>query len=168
MINALLAVDQFGGMGFNGTMPWPRDSVDLANFKELTMGHVVVMGRKTWEDKNMPRPLPGRVTYVATHRHIPTNTITGDVKEKILKLEKQYPDKIIWIIGGPSLLEQCDGIIDRIYLTHHRGSYKIDTKINLKTFLTGWFPKTASADPNTKFTTVVYENIFKRTSGSLN
>ena len=166
MISAIIACDIDGGIGRGGTLPWPKISEDLKRFREYTTNSVVVMGRKTWDDRNMPKPLPGRVTYVATHHHVPTNTITGDVKEKILKLEKQYPDKIIWIVGGPSLLEQCDGIIDRIYLTHHKGSYKIDTKINLKTFLTGWFPKTASADPNTKFTTVVYENIFKRTSGS--
>jgi dihydrofolate reductase len=166
MINALFAVDSYGGMGFHGTMPWPHNSADLENFKELTTGHVVVMGRRTWDDKNMPKPLPGRITYVATNSTFLQNTgvIKGNIKEELLKIEKHHKDKIIWVIGGPDLLMQCDGIIDRIYLTHYRGSYKIDTKINLKSFLSGWLPKTASAAPNTKFTTVIYESIFKRTS----
>ena len=166
MINALFAVDQYGGMGHNGTMPWPHNSADLKNFKDLTMDHVVVMGRKTWDDKNMPKPLPGRTTYVATNRpFVPhASAITGDLKTEILKLEKLHSDKIIWIIGGAELLEQCDGIFDRLYLTHYKGSYKIDTKINLKSFLTGWSPVRATADPNTNFTTVIYENLFRRTT----
>ena len=164
MINALFAVDHYGGMGFKGTMPWPHDAADLANFKALTMGHVIVMGRKTWMDKNMPKPLKGRTTYVATHNsYLPhTAVIKGDLKEEILNLEKLHPDKIIWVIGGPDILSQCEGIFDRLYLTHHKGSYRIDTKINLKSFLSGWSQKEATADPKTNFTTVVYESLFKR------
>jgi dihydrofolate reductase len=164
MINALFAVDQYGGMGLNGTMPWPHNSADLQNFKSLTMGHVVVMGRKTWLDKNMPKPLPGRTTYVATSKKFLPHTaiISGDLKTEILKLETVHKDKIIWVVGGPDVLEQCDGIFDRLYLTHYKGSYKIDTKLNLKNFLSGWSQKTATADPNTNFTTVVYESLFKR------
>lgn len=164
MINALFAVDHYGGMGLNGTMPWPHNPADLKNFKELTMGQVVVMGRKTWDDKNMPKPLKGRITYVATSRAplYHTATIKGDLKSELLRLEKEHPTKTIWVIGGPNLLEQCRDVIDQIHLTHHRGSYKIDTRIDLKTFLSGWSPKTATADPTTNFTTVVYESLFRR------
>jgi len=164
MINALFAVDRNGGMGFNGTMPWPHNSADLKNFKQLTDGHVVVMGRRTWDDKNMPKPLKGRTTYVATNANFLPHTlvIKGDMKEEILALEKKHPDKTIWVIGGPDLLAQCDGVFDRLYLTHYKGSFKIDTRINLKTFLSGWSQKTATADPTTNFTTVIYESLFKR------
>jgi dihydrofolate reductase len=164
MINALFAVDKNGGMGFNGTMPWPHNSADLKNFKQLTDGHVVVMGRKTWDDKNMPKPLKGRTTYVATSKtFLPhTSVISGNMKEEILALEKKHPGKTIWVIGGPELLAQCDGIFDRLYLTHYKGSFKIDTRINLKTFLSGWSQKSATADPTTNFTTVIYEGLFKR------
>ena len=164
MINALFAVDRNGGMGFNGTMPWPHNSADLTNFKELTTGHVVVMGRKTWDDKNMPKPLKGRTTYVATSKKfLPhTSVISGNMEEELKKLESTHPGKIIWVIGGPDLLEQCGSVIDQIYLTHYKGSYKIDTKLNLKKYLAGWYPKTASADPNNNFTTVVYESLFCR------
>ena len=168
MINALFAVDQYGGMGYNGTMPWPHNSADLKNFKELTTGHVVVMGRKTWEDKNMPKPLKGRTTYVATSKPFLQHTavIKGDMKEALLELERKHPKQTIWVVGGPELLEQCGEVFDRLYLTHYKGSYKIDTKLNLKKFLTGWSPKTATADPNTNFTTVIYESLFKRIARS--
>ena len=170
MINALFAVDAHGGMGFNGTMPWPKNPSDLKNFQNLTIGHVVVMGRKTWDDKNMPKPLPGRITYVATTKPFLSYTLTirGDMQEEILRIEQQHPDKIIWIIGGPELLDQCHGLFDKLYLTHHKGSYKIDTKINVKKFFAGWEAKSATADPDQNFTTVIYESLFKRTSRSLN
>ena len=167
MINALFAVDQYGGMGFNGTLPWPHNPTDMANFKNLTNGHVVVMGRKSWEDPKMPKPLAGRTVYVATHRPVfHAARIEGDLNEEILKLEKQHPDQIIWVVGGPQILEQCSGIFDRIYLTHIKGSYKIDTKINLKSYLSSWHPVYASAGPNTNCTLTIYENLFKRTTGS--
>jgi dihydrofolate reductase len=168
MINALFAVDYYGGMGNNGTLPWPHNAADLGNFKKLTEGQVVVMGRRTWDDPKMPKPLPGRITYVATNRkHVfHTATINGDIKEEILKLEQLHSDKIIWVIGGVDLLEQCEGIFDRLYLTHFKGSYKVDTKLNLKQFLSGWSPVEATAPAGENFTLVVYENLFGRTARS--
>jgi dihydrofolate reductase len=164
MINALFAVDHYGGMGVNGTLPWPHNSEDLANFKQLTLDQVVVMGRDTWDDPKMPKPLKGRTVYVATHRPLyNAATISGNIKAEILRLEQQHADKTIWVIGGAKLLEQCDGIFDRLYLTHFTGSYKIDTKINLKTFLSGWSPVKATAPSNNSCTFVVYENLFART-----
>jgi len=167
MINALFAVDYYGGMGVNGTLPWPHNSADMANFKRLTDGHVVVMGRNTWDDPKMPKPLPGRTVYVATNRStMYASTINGDINDAILKIEKQHPDKIIWVIGGANLLEQCSDIFDNLYLTHFKGSYKVDTKINLKTMLTGWQPVRAEVAPDFSFTLIRYENLFRRSSTS--
>jgi dihydrofolate reductase len=167
MINALFAVDYYGGMGVNGTLPWPHNSADMANFKRLTDGHVVVMGRNTWDDPKMPKPLPGRTVYVATTRsNTYASTINGDINEAILKIEKQHLDKIIWVIGGANLLEQCSDIFDNLYLTHFKGSYKVDTKINLKTMLVGWQPVRAEVSPDFSFTLIRYENLFKRSRTS--
>ena len=167
MINALFAVDYYGGMGVNGTLPWPHNSADMANFKRLTDGHVVVMGRNTWDDPKMPKPLPGRTVYVATnHSTMHASTINGDINEAILKIEKQHSDKIIWVIGGANLLEQCSDIFDNLYLTHFKGSYKVDTKINLKTMLMGWQPVRAEVAPDFSFTLIRYENLFRRSRAS--
>jgi len=164
MIKAIFAVDCWGGMGFKGTLPWPHNSADLKNFKSLTMGHVVVMGGKTYDDKSMPKPLKGRITYVATKRNfVPyASTIKGDIADEVLNLEKLHPDKTIWVIGGQQILEQCNHILDQIHLTHYKNSYRIDTKINLKSFLSGWIPIKATVDPEDNFTVVIYENLFKR------
>ena len=167
MINALFAVDQYGGMGLNGTLPWPHNSTDLQNFKKLTTGHVVVMGRKSWDDPKLPKPLTGRTVYVATNR--PTmyaSVINGDIKEELIKLEANHPGQTIWVVGGQQLLEQCDGIFDRIYLTHIKGSYKVDTRVQIKSILSGFRPVSASASPDSNCTLTVYENLFKRITRS--
>jgi dihydrofolate reductase len=163
MINAIFAADYYGGMGFQGTLPWPHNSSDLRHFKQLTEGHIVVMGRHTWNDPAMPKPLVGRTVYVATNTPVyQAGTIKGNIVEEILKLERANPDRIIWVVGGAKILEDCESIYDRIYLTHIKGAYRADTKINLKSLLSGRLMRRASASPEDNCTFVEYESIFRR------
>lgn len=164
MINALFAADQFGGIGFNGTLPWPHNPSDLKNFKSLTDGHVVVMGRRSWDDPKLPKPLPGRTAYIATNRPVQhARPIKGNIAEEVKRLEKMHPNQTIWVVGGAEILEQCRDLYDRIYLTHFKGNFRIDTKVNLKSVLSGYRVVRASADPKENCTFLVYESIFKRT-----
>ena len=106
MINALFAVDYYGGMGLNGTLPWPQDTYNLESLDKLIVGHVVVMGRRTWDDYQRSARSTETIIYVATNR--PNNrvlTIQGDIVAEILRLEKQYPDRVIWLVGGAQLIE---------------------------------------------------------------
>ena len=92
MIKAILAIDDKGGVGKNGSMPWPHNLKDLQWFKENTLGHVVIMGKNTWIDPNMPTPLTKRVNVLATTTD-PTehpgadHYIKGDLIENINELE---------------------------------------------------------------------------------
>ena len=167
MINAIFAVDFNGGMGFNGTLPWPHNAEDLQQFKDLTTGHVVVCGRKTWDDPKMPKPLPNRTVYVATHRPVTyAMPFSGDIETKLLEIEANHPDKIIWVIGGAELLQTVRPLLDRIYLTHIKGSYKVDTRMYVKEFLTGYHPVRATVSKDFQSTFTVYESIFKRIKAS--
>jgi len=164
MINAIFAADMFGGMGCQGTLPWPHNSADLKHFKQLTEGGIVVMGRRTYDDPKMPKPLPNRTVYVVSNRLISDSVfqLSGNIADRLLELEQANPKKTIWVIGGVDILEQCEGIYDRIYLTHFKGSYRADTKINLKLLLSGRLMRSASAAPEDDCTFVVYESIFRR------
>jgi dihydrofolate reductase len=164
MINAIFAVDFNGGMGLNGTLPWPHNAEDLQQFKDLTTGHVVVCGRKTWEDPKMPKPLSGRTVYVATHNPVRyAMPFSGDIVEKLLEIESAHPEKKIFVIGGPVILEAARSVLDRIYLTHVRGSYKVDTRMHVKEFLSGFVPVRAQVSKDFQSTFTVYDPIFKRT-----
>jgi dihydrofolate reductase len=162
-INAIFAADYYGGMGVNGTRPWPRTTHNLDSFTQLTQNHVVVMGRRTWDDPAMPKPLLGRIVYVASNHNIATaGTFTGNIVEEVLRLEQENPNRIIWLAGGPGLIESCVNILDSVYLTHVRGSFKIDTRMELKTFLTGFVPVRAEVAADFRSTLIKYEPLFKR------
>ena len=136
MIKAILAIDDKGGVGKNGSMPWPHNLKDLQWFKENTLGHVVIMGKNTWIDPNMPTPLTKRVNVLATTTD-PTehpgadHYIKGDLIENINELENKYSNKIVWIIGGPNIFSQLISIVEELYLTRIYGDFSCDKNLDM-------------------------------------
>lgn len=164
MIKSIFAVDCWGGMGFRGSLPWGRHREDLQYFKQQTEDQVVVLGRKTWDDPLMPKPLPNRISYVATNRQLDgfhTKTIRGNLKERILELEKLYPNKTIWIIGGSKLLMETRDIVSEVHITHFKGQYTTDTRINLREYLHPFRVCTAKPAEDHQISWMVYRNIDK-------
>ncbi len=163
MINAIFAVDFNGGMGFNGTLPWPHNKEDMTNFYNTTVNQVVVMGRRTWDDPKMPKPLSDRTVYVATHRPVhQAGAISGDIVQELLRIEQQHSDKQIFVIGGTKLLEAAKPLLDRVYVSYFRGAYRSDVRLNVKEFLVGFKPRRATVSQDLVTTFTVYESIFKR------
>lgn len=141
MIAALFAVDEKGGMGNDGNMPWPTNKEDMVWFKNTTQGQIVVMGRKSWESPDMPKPLPGRTNVVITNNFLDREDIiqaTGDVCESLDYLNNKNPTKDIFVIGGANILEQAKSVIERAYITRIPGEYICDTVIDLDKFLQGF------------------------------
>ena len=60
MIKAILAVDEKGGVSKHGSMPWPKNLLDMKWFVENTKNQIVVMGRKTWDSLPI-KPLPIKI-----------------------------------------------------------------------------------------------------------
>tara|TARA_R110000796_G_scaffold46462_3_gene112181 strand:+ start:3809 stop:4294 length:486 start_codon:yes stop_codon:yes gene_type:complete len=134
MINAIFAVDSLGGLGKNGSLPWPKNSEDLRWFKHNTLGHIVVMGGNTWRDPLMPKPLSGRTNVVITSQPVDTAGVivyNNDITQSIEKLQQQNPDKDVFIIGGASLLTSTWDIVSRVVLTQFNESYDCDVSMDL-------------------------------------
>jgi dihydrofolate reductase len=164
----IFAVDDRGNIGNQGTLPWPHIAEDMAHFQKLTTGQVVIMGRRTWDDPKMPKPLPGRTNYVFTNRPLQVAgaiPVSGDYHENILAIEARHPDKKVFIIGGAELISKTIDIADHLHITHVRGVYRADTRIDLKVLKT-FNMKTATASPHNKCSFVNYENFFRRNSTS--
>lgn len=131
-IKAILASDTRGGIGKNGTLPWAKNSEDLKHFKDMTSGHIVVMGSGTWNDECFPKPLPNRENYVVTSQsgsYIGANVIDTnwqDVEFSIKELAENNPDKIIWIIGGAGLFNSMIHLISEVNLTVFHKDYDCD------------------------------------------
>ena len=135
MIAAIFAIDTDFGIGKNGTLPWPKNSEDLKWFRQHTTGHVVVMGKNTWADPLMPKPLPNRVNAVVSSTAIEHTAIhhhlKGDLSQCLKELEHLYPEKTIFVIGGASIIAQTMNSFDRIYITRFQNDYQCDTKVDL-------------------------------------
>jgi dihydrofolate reductase len=159
LIKAIFATDIQGGMGNQGSLPWPYDKEDLRNFKQETSGHIVVMGSNTWLDPMMPKPLPNRTCVVVTNQGVkPFNdaheVIAGDwLKESLEMLEQHNPDKIVWIIGGAKLLMSCHPYIREIKLTTFMTEYDCDVKLNMHEFLRDFGRNTESFGRNKTYST---------------
>lgn len=137
-MKAILACEKYGGIGFEGSMPWPKQDKDLARFKELTLNKTVIMGRGTWESKGMPKPLPDRLNIVVTSQDIPLEDCLGDTHEYkgtsvgwVNSLDKITDSDDKWIIGGAKLIGSAWDQIDELHLSHLFGEYECDTAIDL-------------------------------------
>lgn len=116
-ISIIVAMSVNRVIGKNNSLPW-RLPDDLKRFKNLTMGHCLIMGRKTFE--SIGRPLPGREIIVVTRQDnfSPENVKVCHSLEDALELAKQIEKNgEIFIGGGTEIFEQTLDIVDRIYLT---------------------------------------------------
>jgi len=136
MIKAIMAVDNYGGIGKNGTMPWPKNSLDLQWFKKQTLNNVVVMGKLTWIDSNMPTPLKNRKNILITNSEKnlypgADEYLSGDLVLELKKLSSSLMPLDIFIIGGPNIIDQLFELIEEFYLTRIYGNYKCDNFLDL-------------------------------------
>ena len=117
MISAIVAVAKNGVIGKEGGLPWHLPA-ELARFKEITMGHPIIMGRKTHE--SIGRALPGRTNIVITHKkgyRAEGCRVVGSLDEAIELAKKSEGANEIFIIGGASIYEQAMPLLERMYLT---------------------------------------------------
>ena len=142
MICSILAATNLGGIGNRGTLPWPKHRQDLEWFKEHTTNQIVVMGRNTWEDPLMPKPLPNRINYVVSGHHVAkeyqhlVRWIPSNAVDNIKQIQKENPTKDVFIIGGRQLYEATESLVERVYLTRMKGAWFADTRIDLERYLT--------------------------------
>jgi len=140
MISAVFAIDDIGGMGWKGSLPWPHNKDDMKWFKTITQGQIVVMGKRSWDSPDMPKPLPGRVNVVFTNNFFECDEveqIKGDVCEALLSVQKHNKKKNVFVIGGPNLILQSKAVLERVYITKIPGEYLNDASIDVLTFLEG-------------------------------
>lgn len=117
-ISLICAASRNGVIGKGNRLPW-RLPADLKRFKRLTMGHTVIMGRKTFE--SIGKPLPGRTNVVVTRQkdfQARDCRVAHSLEEA---LHLCSPDQEVFVIGGGSIFQQALPLADRIYLTsiHH-------------------------------------------------
>ncbi|MFT5525426.1 MAG: dihydrofolate reductase [Pirellulaceae bacterium] len=121
IISLIVAKSKNNAIGLDGDLPW-RISADLKRFKRVTMGHHLVMGRKTFD--SIGRLLPGRTTIILT-RQVDFACAGALVAHSIDEaIHQASGDDEIFIIGGAEIYRQALPQVERIYLT------SVDSTVN--------------------------------------
>lgn len=121
-----------GVIGRGGQLPW-RLSADLKRFKSLTMGHTLIMGRKTYD--SLGRPLPGRTSIVISRQAslaLPPEVIV--VHSLAAALDRASRDDSPFVIGGGEIYAQALPLAERLFVTW------VEAAIEGDTFFPAWNP----------------------------
>lgn len=129
ILSIIAAVDQKGGIGLKNQIPWHLPG-DLIRFKKITLGHHLILGRKTYQ--SIGNPLPGRTMIVLSSN--PDFSLQGSLTAssllEALELARSREEKEVFVIGGGEIYRQALPLADRMYLTRVHASQQADT----------WFP----------------------------
>lgn len=154
MIALVAAVSENNCIGKSGTLPWYIPE-DLKRFKQITTGHTVLMGRKTWE--SIPekfRPLPNRKNIVITRNlvyPVPEGVVLYHSVEEALQNEQGD----IMVIGGAEIYAQSIAHADTLYITHIQTFIKDGTAFFPTIDRTIW--KEVERDEHELFSFVTYK-----------
>lgn len=113
-VSLIVAMGKNRVIGANGAIPW-RLPNELQLFKRVTMGHHIIMGRKTWE--SIGRLLPGRTTVIVTRQRgyaVAGAVVTGSLDAALAACGD---DSEVFVIGGGELYQLALPLAQRIYLT---------------------------------------------------
>ena len=117
ILSIIAALDERRGLGFENQMPWHLPA-DLARFKKLTMGHHLILGRKTYQ--SIGKPLPGRKMIVLSRD--PDYDLDGaqvvSSLQQALQITRDAGEKESFVIGGAEIYRLALPVADRMYLTY--------------------------------------------------
>jgi dihydrofolate reductase len=130
----IVAMTESRLIGLNGAIPWQIPE-ELRLFRDLTIGHTLIMGRRTFQ--SIGRPLPGRRNIVVSRSLPPTPgvDICSDL-ETALVLAEQTGETKIFFIGGAEIYAAALPLADILHISWIRGEHEGDT----------WFPPFSEAE----------------------
>jgi dihydrofolate reductase len=122
-LTLVVAMDAQRGIGVDNQLPWHLPE-DLAHFKRVTLGHPIIMGRKTFD--SIGRPLPKRRNIVVT-RNQDWSHEGVEVARSLQEAVAMAGDEPASIIGGAQIFNEAMDIADRMIVTHIDKVYRCDT-----------------------------------------
>jgi dihydrofolate reductase len=113
-LSMIVAVANNGVIGVNNTLPWHLPE-DLKRFRALTMGHHIIMGRKTYE--SLGRLLPGRTTVIVSRNldYQVEGAIVVHTLQQAMRFCQQ--DDELFLIGGAQLYQEGLSLVSKLYIT---------------------------------------------------
>ena len=133
IISIIVAFDKVRTIGFRNRLPWHLPA-DLKHFKSVTMGHSIIMGRKTFE--SIGKPLPGRKSVVITNNigyFQEGITVVHSIEQAIHECKNESE---VFIIGGAQIFRHSLHLADKLYVTKIHHHFEGDT----------WFPEISNTE----------------------
>ncbi|MEJ2759829.1 MAG: dihydrofolate reductase [Anaerolineales bacterium] len=126
IVSLIAAISENGVIGKDGEIPW-RLPADLKLFKTLTMGHHLIIGRRTYE--SIGKPLPGREMIVLTRKndYIASGCQVASSMDEAMEIAEAAGDTEAFVAGGEVVYAQTLPIADRLYLSHIHATITGDT-----------------------------------------
>jgi dihydrofolate reductase len=121
----VVALARNGVIGARGKLPWHLPE-DLQHFKRLTLGHPVIMGRRTWE--SLGRPLPGRENIVVTRRPVYEATGASVASSVPAAIALCTGEAVVFVIGGAEIYAAALPLADGLVMTEIDRDYEGDTR----------------------------------------
>jgi dihydrofolate reductase len=134
-VSALVAMAMNRVIGCNNALPWHLPP-DLKRFKSLTMGHPIIMGRKTYE--SIGRPLPGRISIIVTRQldyQVPGTIVVDSLTQALHVADDKAQEYVnaasmadgeAFVIGGAEIFRHALPFCDRIYITEIQADFEGD------------------------------------------
>ncbi|MGO4500534.1 dihydrofolate reductase [Paenibacillus sp. 2RAB27] len=122
-ISFIFAMDRNRAIGVNNKLPWHLPG-DLKFFKNVTMGHPILMGRKTYE--SIGKPLPGRRNVILTQN----SAYQAEGCEVIHSVDEAidaFRDQELFVIGGAEIFKLFASHVNRMYITYIEDEFEADT-----------------------------------------
>lgn len=126
-ISIIAAIGKNRELGKNNKLLWHIPE-DMLHFRNTTMGHPVIMGRKTFE--SLPKPLEGRTNIVLTKNKefkAPAGVLVARTLPQAISMGESRDSHEIFIIGGGEIYHQAIKLADKLYLTVVDGTFDADT-----------------------------------------
>ena len=127
MITCIVAMDEQGGIGLNGGLPW-HIKADLQHFKRLTLNHTILMGKKTF--LSIGKALPERKNLVVTHY---PNLLSDWLNIELVSdldlflRNNEHSEEMIYVIGGANVYAQALPYAKYLAISHIKGTFTCDT-----------------------------------------
>ncbi|MBK6795840.1 MAG: dihydrofolate reductase [Acidobacteria bacterium] len=127
IVSIIVAMDRNRGIGIENRLPW-RLSADLKRFRELTMGHHIIVGRKTYQ--SIGKPLPGRQMIVVTRDpgYQAEGCIIVHSLDEAFEMAAARGESEVFVCGGADIYRESLGKAHRLYLT------QVDAEVDADTF----------------------------------
>lgn len=125
ILSVIAAIAENNAIGKDNKLLWHLSS-DMKIFRNLTMGHPILMGRKTFE--SIGKPLPGRLNIIISRKPLQVEgAVVAHSLEKAIKLAEETNDSEAFVIGGGEIYTLALPLAEKLYITHVKSTIEGDT-----------------------------------------